>query len=33
MWCIHNSDDGLIVKEREEKEEMKRVKYLSYISV
>jgi len=32
MQCIYNSDDALIVKERE-KEEVKRAKYLSYISV
>ncbi len=33
MWCIYDDDDALIVKEREEKEEIKKVKYLSYISV
>ncbi len=33
IWYIHNDDDTLIVKEREKKEEIKRIKYLSYVSV
>ena len=33
MWYIQNDDDDLILKEREEKEEIKRAEYLSYINM
>ena len=33
MQCICDSDDALIVKEREEEKEVKKAKYLSCVSV